>query len=175
MATTYQLIASVTVGSGGTSSLAFSSIPQTYTDLLIKLSTRSNRTASYVDALAIKFNGSGGTAYSDVYLAGDGSSTLTNLESSLAFNSIMYGNTNLATANTFSNNEIYIPNYASSKNKTSMSDGATESNIASQPRMSTLGAYWSNTAAITDIAITSQNAATFQQYTTAYLYGIKNS
>ena len=35
---TYTLIASNTVGSGGTASIEFNSIPQTYTDLLIKIS-----------------------------------------------------------------------------------------------------------------------------------------
>ena len=36
MATTYTLISSVTVGSGGAANIEFTSIPSTYTDLLLK-------------------------------------------------------------------------------------------------------------------------------------------
>ena len=42
MANTYELIASSTVGAGGASSIDFNSIPNTYTDLLVKLSGRSS-------------------------------------------------------------------------------------------------------------------------------------
>ena len=57
MANTYTLIASNTVGSGGAASISFSSIPSTYTDLLVKISTRDN-TGSFNDML-LTFNGSG--------------------------------------------------------------------------------------------------------------------
>ena len=46
MATTYTLISSVTVGSGGAASIEFTSIPSTYTDLVLKLSARSSRNVS---------------------------------------------------------------------------------------------------------------------------------
>jgi hypothetical protein len=36
MATTYEIIASVTVGSGGAANIEFTSIPATYTDLVLK-------------------------------------------------------------------------------------------------------------------------------------------
>ena len=36
-------IQTVTVGSGGAANITFSNIPQTYTDLVIKISARSNR------------------------------------------------------------------------------------------------------------------------------------
>jgi hypothetical protein len=35
MATTYEIIASVTVGSGGAADIEFTSIPATYTDLVV--------------------------------------------------------------------------------------------------------------------------------------------
>ena len=55
MANTYIKIASNTVGSGGVSSITFSSIPQTYTDLVIKASVRTSRGFTN-DALSIKLN-----------------------------------------------------------------------------------------------------------------------
>jgi hypothetical protein len=42
MANTYEAIATVTVGSGGATDIEFTSIPGTYTDLLIKSSLRSD-------------------------------------------------------------------------------------------------------------------------------------
>jgi len=57
MANTYQLISSTTVGAGGASSILFSSIPATYTDLILDLSVRTSNAASQA-ILDIKFNGS---------------------------------------------------------------------------------------------------------------------
>jgi hypothetical protein len=165
MATTYTLISSVTVGSGGTSSIDFTSIPATYTDLLVKLSTR----ASYADVYSsvfISFNGSTSN-FSTRYLQGSGSSAI----SSTGTNFIFQGVGSTATANTFSNAEIYIPNYTSSNNKSFSVDGVAETNAATQYMNLTAG-LWSQTAAITSIGFT---GLTFSQYTTAYLYGISNA
>ena len=41
MAVTHNLISTITVGSGGAASIDFTSIPQTYTDLLVKISLRA--------------------------------------------------------------------------------------------------------------------------------------
>jgi hypothetical protein len=43
MALTYTAIKTVTVGSGGAANIDFTSIPQTYTDLVLKVSARMNR------------------------------------------------------------------------------------------------------------------------------------
>jgi len=56
MANTYTLIASSTVGSGGASSIDFTSIPSTYTDLVVKLSARGDGAAFYQNC-KIEFNG----------------------------------------------------------------------------------------------------------------------
>jgi hypothetical protein len=47
MATTYEIISSVTVGSGGAANIEFTSIPATYTDLYVLASIRSNRSGTY--------------------------------------------------------------------------------------------------------------------------------
>jgi hypothetical protein len=172
MATTYQLISSVTVGAGGASSIDFTSIPATYTDLKVVLSARTNRTAVNNNCF-IAFNSSGGTAYSDRYLQGDGSAASSSVDSSAA-NAYIGGVPGASsTSSTFGNLEIYIPNYAGSTNKSLSVDEVAENNATTA--ISTLIAgLWSNTAAITSLSIT---AATFSfvQYSTACLYGIKNS
>jgi hypothetical protein len=43
MATTYEAIETVEVGSGGAADIEFTSIPGTYTDLVVKVSARNAR------------------------------------------------------------------------------------------------------------------------------------
>ena len=169
MATTYELIASTTVGSGGAATIDFNPIPQTYTDLLLKVSNRNNRVALN-DAIGLNFNGSS-SGYSGRRIYGQGSSGVG------ADTESVYGpidNATTTTANTFANIEFYIPNYKSSNYKSFSADGVqeTDGGIA----YSTLYAcLWSNTSAITSISIKLQTTTLFLQYSTAYLYGIKNS
>ena len=55
MANTFVLLASTTVGSGGASSIDFTSIPATYTDLVVKVSGRIDY-AQTGDYFKITFN-----------------------------------------------------------------------------------------------------------------------
>ena len=82
-----------------------------------------------------------------------------------------------ATANTFSNAQIYIQNYTSpTLNKTWISESVNEINATGTEVITNLfTGTWSNTAAITRVTLTPYSAGTIQQYSTAYLYGIKNS
>ena len=80
-----------------------------------------------------------------------------------------------ATANTFGNMEIYIPNYAGSSNKSVSVNQVGEDNAATA-YATLLAGLWSNTAAITSIKLTPfSGGASFVQYSTAYLYGVKNA
>jgi hypothetical protein len=72
MANTYTLIASSTVSAGGVSSIDFTSIPSTYTDLCLKLSIRTAASSDY-PAIVLRFNGSSSAVYSYKYLLGSGS------------------------------------------------------------------------------------------------------
>ena len=174
MANTYEAIATVTVGSGGAANIQFTSIPQTYTDLLIKASLRTDRTAAITDGLLLQFNGSA-TSYSDRYLQGDG---VTAYSGSNAFGTtrtyLGEMDTNGATSNTFSNQEVYIPNYAGNTNKSLSADSVMENNATTAYPTLTAN-LWSNTSAITSIKLYFVNSSNFVQYSTATLYGIKNS
>jgi hypothetical protein len=168
MANTFELIASSTVGLLGASDITFSSIPSTYTDLSIKFSARSTDLAAKVNGL-ISFNGSTSN-FTVRYLGADGSTPYTN---SGAFRFCSFINGAGSTANTFASNDIYIPNYAGSTNKSFSVDGVTENN-ATSTEMWMIAGLWSNTSAISSISIT-PSAGTLMQYTTAYLYGVKNA
>jgi hypothetical protein len=174
MANTFVKIASVTVGSGGAANIEFTSIPGTYTDLKLVYCTRTNRSV-FVEAIYLEFNGSGGTAYSDRLLFGTGAAALSNSSSSQAnINNVGITAGNTATANTFGNGEIYIPNYTGSQNKSTSAD-ATGENNATDSYMYFNSGLWANSAAITQIKLVPVNGNNFLQYSTATLYGIKSS
>lgn len=172
MANTYVAIATVTVGSGGASSIDFSSIPGTYTDLQIVLSGRQSSTGG--TNVNMKFNGSSsGYTNKDIISA---AGTVLSESTVLGTSSIKIGfipdNTNY-TVSTFSNQLVYIPNYTSSNYKSVSTDNAMENNSTSV-YFGLFAGLWSNTSAITSIALTCENG-NFVQYSTATLYGIKNS
>jgi len=169
MATTYTLISSVTVSSA-TNTISFTSIPQTYTDLLFKISGRfSLDTASAF----LRYNGTT-TNGSIRWIDGDGSSATSNTDGSNQYGPVHGVVNSTKTANTFGNAEIYIHNYTSSNYKSSSTDGVTE-NAATATTMALGVNLWSNTAAITSIEIVGAASANFVQYSTAYLYGISNA
>lgn len=159
-------IATVTVGSGGASSIDFTSIPGTFTDIVIVLSLRSTRTSAADDPVKIEINGSA-TGFTTRELLGLGSSA----ESNTRTNRLYYSDSNAATANTFSNATVYIPNYAGSTNKSYSVDGVSENNATAAIQDIAAG-IWANTAAITSLKFVSDTASNFVQYSTATLYGI---
>jgi len=172
MATTFELISAVTVGSGGAATIDFTSIPSTYTDLCLKYSLRTSYSSNYISA-QVTFNGSStGYSYRMVYGLGSGSgASASGSGSSIDWSA--YGTGTTATSDTFGNGELYIPNYAGSSNKSLSADSVSENN-ATQAITALTAALWSNTAAINRITLTG-NGGNIAQYSTAYLYGVKNA
>lgn len=171
MAYTYSKIATVTVGSGGVSSIDFLAIPQNYTDLVLKVSGRSSGSNNY-DNLWINFNGDTSNSYAErnLYGLGTGTPSSTNA-SSVAQSSKQYMNFASSTANTFGNLEFYIPNYTSGYYKSFSTDGVTENNAIDALAGFNAG-LWSKSAPIVSIKLT-PNSGNFVQYSSATLYGIK--
>lgn len=169
MANTFELIASYTASSS-VSSIDFTSIPATYTDLCFKISARITRSGQVTDIINISFNGTS-TNESSRRLEGNGSSV------SSASNSLLLAyqaSSTDATASTFGNGELYIPNYAGSAYKSASNDGVSENN--SSTAFAGLAAnLWSNTAAINQVTFTPDGGTNFVQYSTIYLYGVKNA
>jgi hypothetical protein len=151
-------------------SVTFANIPQTgYTDLKIVASIRGTDANNYVNN-RITFNGST-SGYTSKLLYGLGSSTgsLNNsVTNAVDFSS--YGTGSSATANTFGNTEIYIPNYTSSNNKSISVDAVSENNATTAIAALTAG-LWSNSAAITSITITPA-VGNIDANSTFSLYGI---
>jgi hypothetical protein len=170
MPNTFELIASSTVGAGGAASIDFTSIPQTFTDLVLKVSARGNY-AGVGGAFFLEFNGLT-TNLSSRVLEGSGSAVSSFTAASRIQNT---GATNANnTANTFGNAEFYIPNYRGSTNKSVSVDGTGENNATENYSALTAG-LWSNTSAITSIKLLINAASSIVQHSTAYLYGVKNA
>jgi hypothetical protein len=168
MANTYTIIDKATVGSGGTSSVTFSSIPQTFTDLKIVASARSVYSDAF-DVLRVYFNGSD-TNGNFIEIYGYNSATG---YGSASQQRLGYISGNTATSNTFGSSELYIPNYTSSNFKSSSADSASENNSALAVTSITTN-LWSSTSAITSITLFA-GAGNLMQHSSFYLYGIKNS
>ena len=168
MATTFTKIASVSVGSGGASSIDFTSIPSTYTDLIVEYSLRCNGTNGVG---AFYFNSdTTNTNYTSRRLGTDGSTAFSN-NYSAPYGA--YADKLTYTASTFANGEIYIPNYRGSTNKSFSVDDVTENNATAADLFLTAG-IWNNTAAITAVRIAGI-VDSFVQYSTATLYGVSKT
>jgi hypothetical protein len=176
MANTFRKIQTVTVGSGGASSIDFTNIPQTFTDLKIVLSGRMATGGQIYCDIGAYFNGStSGYSTAIVTYTNSGTSAATSSTGSQAkavWFSEAAGST--ATSGVFGSGEMYIPNYRSSNQKIWSNEAVNENNGTAGNLILSNG-LWANTAAITSISLFGDNpAGNFAQYTTATLYGISN-
>jgi hypothetical protein len=171
MANTYTLIEAKTLATT-TASVTFSSIPATYTDLLVMASPRSNNASTTVQ-LRIRF-GNGtvdtGANYSSKFLYGDGAAAASGTATYIHGGEMDAAS---STASVFSNHSIYVPNYLSSTNKSVSIDGVGENNATTAYAFLTAG-LWTNTATINVVELY-PHLGSFVQYSTFYLYGISKS
>lgn len=171
MANTYKLISSITVGSGGASSMEFTNIPQTYTDLLLKVTGRTNKGDLYND-LSIRFNGSSADFSTLGFVStGSGKATFTTTSPYVGSVNDTGGS---GGSNIFSSNDIYIFNYRGSNLKSVSADSAVERNNTGNDEKGLYSTLWSQNAAITTITLVSAGY-TLSQYSTACLYGISDT
>ena len=161
--TSYESIATVTVGSGGASSISFTSIPSTYQHLQIRYTARTNRSATS-DILNITLNGSATTT--GHYLYGTGSTVLAGVLNSF----VGWATANSTASNTFGTGIIDVLDYANTnKNRVLRSlvgwDGNGDGEISLTSVLQT------STTALSSLTITPTGS--FVQYSSFALYGIK--
>ena len=170
MATTCKLIAKNVLGSSA-SSVTFSDIPGTYTDLVVLFSARSTGTTAYVVDGYLRFNSDAGNNYSMRELVGTGSSVSSGSLSSISRIQFQVPSAT-STSSTFGNGEIYIPNYAGSTNK-SVSTSIVGENNATASQIRAQAGLWSNTAAITSITLSlASGDGDYAANSSFFLYGI---
>lgn len=153
MPATYDKINTATA-SGSQATISFTSIPATYTDLILVINGGTN--VGY----AVRLNGDSGSNYSFTRLYGDGSSAVSDRGTNTTdITSGWGGNTN----NVFT---VQIMNYSNTTtNKTALTRIGTNSFVVA------LVGLWRNTAAVNQVSI--HGTANYAAGTTFNLYGIK--
>lgn len=163
MPATYEPIATTTLGSAA-SSIDFTSIPGTYTDLKVVFVG----TATAATGLRAQFNSDTGTNYSRTSLLGDGSAVYSQRATSVAFISLGINDNLNTTTPTLRVMDVF--SYAGSTNKTVLTSESTDLNGSGAATVAVQ--LWRNTGAITSISL-NVSGTTMKIGTTATLYGIK--
>ncbi len=176
----YESIATVTVGSGGSATVEFTSIPATYTHLQVRCISRSALSSSDIDSLAIRFNSDTGNNYAYHSLTGDGASVTASGAASQAAGIVGGEPSNTHTSGIFGGYVIDILDYANTnKYKTVRSLGGVDTNNTGTEKgqirlQSTL---WLDTSAISTITFASGGSfnRNLVEYSSFALYGIKGA
>lgn len=165
----FESISTVSVGSGGSSSVSFSSIPGTYAHLQLRYIVQDNR-GTYADSeMKIQFNSDTGSNYRGHYMRGTGA-TESYDNGQLA--RIVQSCTATAAGSTFAAGIIDILDYANANRyKTIRILGGFDNNTSGGIWFR--GAYWMSNSAITSIQIGSDLGSSINQYSHFALYGIK--
>ena len=148
---------SVTLGSGGT-------ISQAYTDLVLVCSLKGDTTS---ETVLVQCNGDTATNYSYTLVYGTGSAT----------GSQRYSNQTamrIGSTDTSANYDVYIANFQNYSNSTTYKSVLSRESAASNLVSATIG-LWRSTSAITSIKIFRDNSTNFVAGSTFTLYGIVNA
>jgi len=161
----YESIATVTVGAGGSSTITFSSIPSTYTHLQIR---GIARTATNV-SLGLRFNSDTASNYSRHYLNGNGASAGAGGGAS---STSAYAGTTATATSAFGANVIDVLDYKdTNKYKTIRALSGGDNNGSGFVQF--MSGSWRNTNAVSSIDIFQVDGDTITQYSSFALYGIK--
>ena len=164
----YESIATVSVGSGGSSTITFSSIPSTFTHLQLRVLSQQNASLSDYGNIRVVANSDSGSNYSHHVLVGYGSGVATSATASTT--RVNSGYSYLTSGSTFGVTVLDILDYASTnKYKTFRSIGGTDWNGGGGVAL--FSGLWMSTSAITSLTITGANG-NFTQYSHFALYGV---
>ena len=162
MASTYTPIATTTLGSAA-STVTLSSIPSTYTDLILVFGGKNGSGVNY--EITTQLNGDTGSNYSYTNLRGNGTSAVSFRESSITAFRLFY------TENTMGNAIVSFNNYS---NTSTYKTYLSRSNSPSYSTDAIVG-LWRSTSAINSIAMTVAGGGQFQTGSTFTLYGVKSA
>lgn len=170
----YESIATVTVGSGGASSITISSIPSTFKHLQIRGIAKGNR-AVYVDDLGMRFNSDSGSNYSfhRIYGFGSGSPGADGGASQSAMNIGQVAGGTVNNASGLGGIVIDVLDYTSvNKNKTVRSLSGYDDNGQGAIEFAS-GSWYNSSTAVSSITFLPLIGSLLAEKTTFALYGIK--
>ena len=165
------LISSQTLGSAA-ASVTFSSIPATYTDLVLKISAQADGASNAFDNITLTFNGTGTTNHSSTRLTGNGATAASNRGTNQGIIMPNVMPQTGVTGSPWCNAEVYIPSYGVSQNKPLSTFGVSEGNQTTAWIAVTAGLF-SDTTAISSIVAT--GSTNFKSGSSFYLYGLRSS
>ena len=175
----YESIATVTVGSGGSSSISFSSIPSTFAHLQLRCFVQTNRSDYGIDQINVRVNGDTGNNYAWHLITGDGANTNASSGTSVSRLFNFSGTTGTTAGSSFGTTIIDLLDYAStSKYKTGRALSGVDINgtiLSLGGRIGLFSGLWMNTAAINSLTITPDVGSSLNQYSHFALYGIKSA
>jgi hypothetical protein len=174
----YESIATVTVGSGGSSSISFSSIPGTFKHLQLRIFGRGLSSSADRVSITVKVNSDTGTNYANHALVGDGSaaSGASAISQGVGANNYMaglsaiVGSTGLASA--FGVSIVDVLDYANTNKYKTLRSLTGQDQNSTSGRLTFVSGLWQNTAAITTLDLNLESGS-WAQYSSIALYGIK--
>jgi hypothetical protein len=167
-----QPIYTQTVGAGGTSSVTFNNIPQGFTDLKIVINARGT-SAAITNEMYIVYNGDNASNYSQTAIFESGNSNSSFRTQNFGGYVLNYIPGATSYANTFSNHDLYIPNYTMGTFKSTSVEQVLENNTASTVNMYLYSYLYRSTAPITSITFAA-GGGVFAQGSSFTIYGISN-
>jgi hypothetical protein len=168
----YESIATVTVGSGGSGSVSFTSIPSTYTHLQVRWLARGTAGAN-TDVISLAINSDSGSNYSFHRLYGDGSGVTSNGFANQTYIHCGDMPAASATASIFAGGVLDVLDYVNTnKFKTTRLLNGRDQNGSGFIWFNS--GNWRNTNAITTLTFTTQNGS-YAQHSRFALYGIKGA
>ena len=174
----YESIQTVTVGSGGSSSVGFSSIPSTYKHLQLRIFGRGLSSSADRVSITVKVNSDTGTNYANHAVGGDGSSAFTAQATSqgVGANNFMAGISAIVgstgAANAFGASIVDILDYANTNKYKTFRSLAGQDQNSTSGRIALVSGLWQSTSAITTLDLNLESGS-WAQYSVIALYGIK--
>jgi hypothetical protein len=166
----FESISTVSVGSGGASSVEFTSIPSTYSHLQIRGIARSTNSVTSVN-ISLQFNGVTSSSYAWHWIYGDGSSVVASNDSNTTLAYVARGAGASASSSIFGAAVIDILDYANTnKTKTVRALSGHDNNGSGYAWFAS--GLFNSTNAISSITIKAQDG-NLAQYSRFALYGVK--
>jgi hypothetical protein len=171
-ASSFESIATTTVGASSVSSIDFNSISGTYKHLQLRILAKTDRALNR-DGIVIRFNSDSGNSYTRHGLYGDGAATGAEGTSAATNNTIAYrASGNSSATNIFGAIIIDLLDYSNTnKYKTMRSLGGVDLNGSGE--IDFYSGLWLSTSAITSINLAPAVGTNFLQYSSFALYGVK--
>jgi len=165
-------IQTIRLDNANTTTFQFTSIPQTFTDLMLVFNARNTSTSVTVSQMIPQYNNNGASDYSYTILRSNGSSPTSARSTGMPFT---YGGSTpsgTALSGAFGSGVIYILNYTNTTGfKTQIGRSSADYNGAGEIDMSV--SLWRQTSAISTISIGQSYGTAYVAGSTATLYGIK--